>query len=102
MKIPVHMMAFGDKNSYRTRIVDIPDNEFEKAEDVNQGLELVFKYGQNDFQPQDIHSVSVGDVVEYFRHRYWMVMGTGWKKLTKREFDALTPPTSDVGYGFRK
>lgn len=89
-----------DRNSYRVRVVEVPDDEA-KGADEHDLLELVFKYGQNDFQPQNIYSVSVGDIA-VINGKYWMVMGTGWKELTKKEFDVLTPPTSDIGYGFKK
>jgi hypothetical protein len=31
--------------------------------DVMALLDLIFKYGQNDFQPRDCRSVSVGDII---------------------------------------
>jgi hypothetical protein len=97
------MYAFANDKSM-IRNVEIPDIELEKAKDVTDGLELVFHYGhhygQNDFQQKNYSSVSVGDVIEYFKGRYWMVMGCGFKELSKEEFDNLTPPTSDIGYGY--
>ena len=101
MIIPVHMYAFANDKSMIRNVV-VPDIELEQAKDVTDGLELVFYYGQNDFQQRNYPSVSVGDVIEYFEGRYWMVIGCGFKELSKEEFDNLTPPTSDIGYGFNK
>jgi hypothetical protein len=59
----VEMLAFGDG---QIRKVTIPEDEpaydafNTTTEDV---LDLVFKWGQNDFQPQRMPSVSVGDVI---------------------------------------
>jgi hypothetical protein len=46
------------------RLVTVPQHE-------PKNLDSVFKYGQNDFQPLKMRSVSVGDVI-YFKdgHRY--------------------------------
>jgi len=86
------MLAFSeDKN--RIREVTIPDT----YEDTNKLLDLVFKFGQNDFQPQKIYSVSCGDVVEY-KNKYYMVCSVGFKKITKEQFDNLTPPTSFLAF----
>lgn len=48
-----------DVKSY-VRIVSIPNDKITK--DVYNTLELVFEFGQNDFQPMQSPSVSVGDV----------------------------------------
>ena len=106
MKVPVHMFAFSH-NRNTVRQVEIPDALLPKSvnalipEDlpprIKNILDLTFKYGQNDFQPQDIYSVSVGDVVE-IDGTYFMVMPMDWKQLTKEEFDSLTPPTASYAY----
>ena len=98
MIIPVHMFAFanvGDRS--KVRMVEIPDDEARFAK-MNTLLELVFKYGQNDFQPKSFPSVSVGDVAE-IENEYYMVMVTGWKQLSKEEFDNLPVPSSMYAYG---
>ena len=97
MIIPVHMLAFSEERG-KVRNVEIPDEEGKYVR-IGELLELVFKYGQNDFQPQRMPSVSVGDVAE-IDGEYYMVMGAGWKQLTKQEFDLLQPPTSSYAYGF--
>lgn len=86
MKIPVHMSAYGLKSDIRE--VEIPDNEITPKTTINQVLSLAYHYGQNDFQPQNHPSVSVGDVVR-LKEDYYMVLGVGWKKLTESEFKGL-------------
>ena len=59
--------------------------------DIMVALEEIFKMGQNDFQPQPMPSLSVGDVVEWEPGRYkkyWLIMGIGWKNLNEEEFEA--------------
>lgn len=103
MIIPVHMFAFADEGDRsKVRMVEIPidpgkQDPVSSQDELSSLLELVFKYGQNDFQPKQFPSVSVGDVAE-INGRYFMVIGTGWKKLTKEEFDGLRPPTSIMAY----
>ena len=84
MIVKVHMLAFCDKET--TRDVTIPYEADERElEDV---LDSTFKYGQNDFQPQNLPSVSVGDVVEY-NGEYHDVKGIGFEKITPEEFEGL-------------
>lgn len=66
MKIEVEMHAFEDG---KIRVVDIPADAAEGA-DAQDLLDLAFTYGQNDFQPQPICSVSVGDVIRLESKRY--------------------------------
>ena len=83
MIIPVHMFAFaqaGDRS--KVRPVNVPQGEAESARMIEDLLELVFRYGQNDFQPLRFPSVSVGDIAE-INGRYHMVAPTGWIELTK-------------------
>lgn len=94
--VRVHMFAFSDDRS-KIREVEIPQEEYESTHSVQEVLELVFRYGQNDFQPQSIYSVSVGDVAELNGH-YYMVMSYGFQEISKEEFDSLTPPTSNYAY----
>lgn len=66
-------------------------------------LELAFRYGQNDFQPRQMCSVSVGDVI-LLDGEMFMVMGGGFKKITDREYlDFWNTPRRErslVGYEF--
>lgn len=64
--IEVEMLAFGGG---AIRKVRIPHDEFVPLAPLAQ-MDLVFRYGQNDFQPQPMPSVSVGDVIRYQGRRY--------------------------------
>lgn len=93
MKVPVHMLAFLNKGDVRE--VEIPDDEVEDAVSSHEVyatdaiLNLVYHYGQNDFQPiYNKPSVSVGDVIE-LDGKYWMVAPIGFKSITQEEFDSL-------------
>jgi len=61
------------------RVVEVPDSELTGR--IEDDLERIFYYGQNDFQPlPDRVSVSAGDVVRYHGTRY-LVDTIGFKKL---------------------
>lgn len=77
MKYEVEMQAFQDGV---IREVNVPDDEL-KPGDEEHNLELIFKYGQNDFQPvRGRCSVSVDDVIRYEGKRFGVV-GVGFKLL---------------------
>lgn len=76
------MLAFEDG---KIRVVDVPDDEVKGRSD-NDILERIFYWGQNEFAPQPICSVSVGDVVEY-NDKFFLVQGAGWKELSEVEMD---------------
>jgi hypothetical protein len=104
MIIPVHMFAFADEGDRsKVRHVQIPispgkQNPIASEAELSSVLEMVFKYGQNDFQPLNFPSVSVGDVAE-IRGEYYMVTGQGWKKMTKEQFDNMPVPSTMYAYG---
>ena len=76
--IKVRMEAFAKG---KIREVEIPnDASFMSIE--NQ-LELVFHYGQNDFQPKHMPSASVGDVI-LFEDTEYIIEAVGFKELCKR------------------
>lgn len=53
------------------RYVDVPINEIRNCTTINEVLELIFYWGQNDFQPVDgSPSVSVGDIIHFLDTRY--------------------------------
>ena len=92
MIVRVHLLAFGRYGEYRE--VDIPEAEeglaapYEKPLPGDNGhtfLERVFYWGQNDHQPQDKPSVSVGDVVEKWG-KYWLCVPVGWKELSESQW----------------
>jgi hypothetical protein len=60
MEFEVELWGMGNLGEIRK--VDVPADEL--TGDTISDCELVFKYGQNDFQPQEnCRSVSVGDVI---------------------------------------
>jgi hypothetical protein len=81
--IIVEMLAFMEGE---TRFVNIPDDEWNNAQGVIPKLELVYHYGQNDFQPvKDRCSVSAGDVVKLFGKCYKTCF-YGWKELSVEDY----------------
>ena len=80
MKYKVHMLAFGSPNEFR--VVEVA----EPSQNTKELLEQIFHFGQNDFQPQNHPSVSVGDVVELDGSAYHLVCGTGFRELSRVEF----------------
>jgi hypothetical protein len=85
MIIEVEMLAFG--NPGEVRPVEIPNQDVSLP--VNELLEVVFYWGQNDFQPQQHPSVSAGDVVRIGDDRY-LCRGVGWKKLEQAEYENIS------------
>ena len=61
------------------RQVEVPDKELVGKNDLG-ALELIFKYGQNDFQPMQLPSVSMGDIVRYGGKRH-LVLGVGFSEV---------------------
>ena len=86
MKVKTHLLAFEED---KIRMVEI-DDKYLNHLSVIEVLEEVFRLGQNDLQPQQMPSLSVGDVVEKECNRctYWLIMATGWKNLNEEEFEA--------------
>lgn len=73
-------------NKGKFRFVEVPVEELTKNRMEN--LELIYKYGQNDFQPQNSPSVSSGDVVHYSGERY-IVANMGFSKLKNETYDRI-------------
>ena len=87
MLVKTHLLAFEED---KIRTVEINDG-FQNALSVTAILEEVYHQGQNDFQPQPMPSLSVGDVVDLEETRYkkyWLIMLAGWKNLTEEEYEA--------------
>lgn len=83
MIFDVEMLAFGKPNEIRK--VNVPDSEI--TEDHAQNLNLVYKYGQNDFQRLPHPSVSVGDVINYNNEKY-VVASIGFEKMTAERYES--------------
>lgn len=82
--VNVQMLAFGEPDQLRP--VYIRKELF--TGNVEKDLELVFKYGQNDFQPHTCPSVSVGDVVNWIdndSYRYFIVASFGFREMPEEE-----------------
>ena len=85
MNIRVHMLAFGDPGEIR--MVEVPDDRWTDNNEKN--LDIVFQYGQNDFQPQNHPSVSVGDIIE-LDNQFFMVRPIGFLGLTHDQYMEYT------------
>ena len=75
MSYKVEMLAFGDKDEIRE--VTLPEGE--------ATLELIYMHGQNEVQPLDHPSVSMGDVIQ-FEGQKWIVAAVGFKDSLIRQF----------------
>ena len=83
----VEMWAFDNLGEIRE--VDVPVAEVETCKDIEEELELVFRYGQNDFQTKPIRSVSVDDVIRINvggNTQLWAVVGCGFVNLENHSF----------------
>lgn len=73
-------------NEIKFRIVSVPGNELKKVAhadtvSIEDILEKIFHYGQNDFQPiKGSPSVSVGDII-YFLERKFKVESVGFTEI---------------------
>ena len=93
MKFQVEMLAF--QPEFKLRTVDVPDHELEGDESLIQKLDLIFRYGQNDFQPvTGTCSVSTGDVIRWpnpeavnGEYDWYLVQNAGFHKMTGAEYE---------------
>ena len=68
-----------DKIKWTFRLINIPTPP--AGATLAETLEVIFKYGQNDFQPvEGIRSLSVGDLVSY-EGDFYKVESSGWTTL---------------------
>lgn len=76
----VEMLAFISHGMEREKFreVEVPSALIKKND--NRNLENIYKFGQNEFQPKQCRSVSVGDVIHY-KGRKFMVNDTGFLEL---------------------
>jgi len=79
MKYNVHLTAF-KRYGYQIRQVEVPDEECNG--DADFVLERIFHWGQNEIQPQQIRSVSAGDIIFYNR-KYYLILMAGFCKASK-------------------
>jgi len=89
MKVRTYLA--GDNTEKACRLVDIPDDEYQELQpfadksDRDKLFELVFKYGQNDFQPIDgVRSLMVGDLI-FFNGQYALIKALGFNVLSEEQ-----------------
>lgn len=90
MIVRVRMLAFEEllpDGAPVIREVDVPDAEITGS--VLLDLDAVYYYGQNDFQPRECCSVSVGDVAEYAA-KLWYCGRSGWLEMPEGEYVQYT------------
>lgn len=92
MTFKVEMLAFGRPDEIR--LVEVPKNRF-CEEDILENriskeacLEIIFQYGQNDVQPQQHPSVSVGDVI-HFGGKTYTVDFMGFSEIADDQLNDL-------------
>jgi hypothetical protein len=84
--VPVTLLAHGNtkvRNVQVPNVLKIDDRDLSIVERV---LELVFHYGQNEVQSQQLPSVSVGDVIDYLAKHY-IVEPAGFRAISTDEFN---------------
>jgi len=86
-------------NDGKVRTVEVPYSEL--MGDVDYDLNKIFHYGQNDFQPKDSASVSVGDIIEWTNGDKHIVCGMGFEKLTDELYQLLTESVQESIEGGR-
>jgi len=78
-KFKVQLWAFGSNGAIRE--VELTDAIVEKNKDKPDNLlDEIYKYGQNDFQPLPIRSVSCGDII-HIEDKRFMVAFAGFKEV---------------------
>jgi hypothetical protein len=84
--VPVTLLAHGHtkvRNVQVPNVLKIDDRDLSIVERV---LELVFHYGQNEVQSQQLPSVSKGDVIEYLA-KFYIVEAAGFRAISSDEFN---------------
>ena len=81
MKVKVKLFRFGNG---KTRFVEIDSIDGTK----NEVLERVFMNGQNDFQSQNLPSVSMGDVI-FINNEKYIVKDFGFEKISDDFYNIL-------------
>lgn len=95
IKFEVEMVAFkAQGHDYGIRTVEVPTEEL--TGNSKKDLDQIYYWGQNDFQPQQIPSVSVGDIIRYKKRRF-LVKTVGFEKVGIDEKGGLLR-----GYGLQQ
>jgi hypothetical protein len=64
------------------RWVDVPDEQL--SNNISKDLDIVFYWGQNEYQPQEIPSLSVGDLIVY-KNNVYLVETSGFTNVVTGE-----------------
>jgi hypothetical protein len=80
-KVIMRPWEYGQKSRIRT--VDLPVDAYMRDKSDAARAEDVFKWGQNDFQPKNTPSVSVGDVVVLGKNKFAVVDSAGFLMVDK-------------------
>jgi len=70
------------------RTVEVPDDEISEETSLTEKLDMIYRYGQNQFQPMDYPSVSSGDVM-YLDGKFHIVESFGFKEISESLFMQL-------------
>lgn len=85
----VQLLANNPDDWENPRPVEVPDAEvMEHGKSVEGLLERIFYHGQNEFQPRQCCSVSMGDVAEIANGdtlRFYLCKAMGWKEITPEQ-----------------
>jgi len=96
----VEQMNFNDG---KIRLVDVP--YIDLMGDIDYDLNKIYELGQNEFQPKDSPSVSVGDIIHWPNEDKYVVKGMGFEKLTSELYKTLKNSVKEsnkgVGLEFR-
>ena len=79
LEFDVELLAFDDLE--RTRKVEVPLSDLENCDSDEQVLNLIYRLGQNDFQPRPMPSVSAGDVIRLKQGILYLVKNVGFEKI---------------------
>ena len=98
MRFQIYQTAFNNGDSldqFDTRTADIPIKEIAphhplstEHRDTPAILNLIFKYGQNEIQPQQAYSASVGDIIRFAGDLY-LIRPVGFLKLDNESLQDL-------------
>ena len=78
----VHMLANNPPEWENPRKVAVPSEEV--VSDTMKLLEAIYIWGQNENQPRECCSVSMGDVAEV-DGKFYICQSIGWKEISKDE-----------------
>jgi hypothetical protein len=91
---PVYLVSFrAVSEPIKVRLVHVPGDPLP----ARQALDLVYRWGQNDFQPMSMRSVSVGDVIVVEDVPY-LVLNVGFREMTPTGFEAYKRLDRDLRF----